>query len=255
MGTIEAVAKAKYELIENLPDDGIAIINADDRFLSEWLGKIRQKAITYGIDSKADYRVTEIEYTSSGVAKFDISGTRFRINLPGKHNLYNAAAAIVAANKMGCDNKDLVEVLANLKPYKLRSEVFESNGATFINDCYNANPSSMKAAIDTLSEFPSKGRKIAVLADMLELGEREIAFHKEIGEYLSLKRADALFAYGKLGEIYIENFDGKFKMHFTDKKQLTSELKDYMRPGDIVLVKGSRGMALEEVSEAFRGNS
>jgi UDP-N-acetylmuramyl pentapeptide synthase len=221
--------------------------------MSTWIKRINQRVITYSIDSKADYRIESIEFASNGGTSFSILGYRYKINLPGRHNLYNAAAAIATAESIGCKTNEIAKALVSLKPYKLRSEVFENAGVIFINDCYNANPSSVKSAIDTLVEYPANGRKIAVLADMLELGENEKLYHREMGEYLSLRRIDALFAYGKLGELYIESFGGNFKMHFTDKKQLTSELKDYIRPGDVVLVKGSRGMALEEIGESFRG--
>jgi UDP-N-acetylmuramoyl-tripeptide--D-alanyl-D-alanine ligase len=255
MKTVEAVARAKYELIENLPENGVVILNTDDNIFSSWRDNIRQKIVTYGIDGKADFRAESINYTNDGINSFIVRGIEYRINLPGKHNIYNALAAIAAAGNLGCDLKALIEPLANLRPYRLRSEVFQSNGITIINDCYNANPVSMRLAIDTLAEYPGRGRKIAVLADMLELGVQEKNYHRQVGEYLSARRVDALFAFGKLSELYIENFIGNFKMHFTDKKSLIDELQNYLRPGDVVLVKGSRGMALEEIGDNLRGNN
>jgi UDP-N-acetylmuramoyl-tripeptide--D-alanyl-D-alanine ligase len=255
MGTLEAVAAAKHELIESLPEEATVIINIDDKILAGWRKNIRQKTITYGIDNKADFHAESLTYYDNGGCSFEAAGYKYMMSLPGKHNIYNALAAIAAAISDGCDPRLLAEPLANFQPYHLRSEVFQNGGVTIINDCYNANPASMKMAISTLAEFPGSGRKIAVLADMLELGSDEKEYHRQIGECLTLNRIDALFAFGRLGEYYIEKFNGDFKMHFTDKKILLDELQRYLQPGDVVLIKGSRGMALEEISESLRGGN
>ena len=254
MGTMEAVANAKFELVRRMPGDGTIILNIDDNILATWLGKAARRVVTFGIDSSADFRARSIMHAEGGASRFRIHDIEYRIQLPGKHNIYNALAAIAAASASGCEMKDLVGPLANLRPNNLRSEVFVNGGVTVINDCYNANPVSMRMAIDTLWEYEAAGRKIAVLADMLELGDKTRDYHREIGEYLSLRRIDALFAFGKLSQLYVEHFNGAFKMHFTDKKSLAAELSGYLRPDDVILVKGSRGMALEQISESFRGN-
>jgi UDP-N-acetylmuramoyl-tripeptide--D-alanyl-D-alanine ligase len=255
MGTLEAVAAAKYELVESLPDDATVILNIDDRILAGWRKNIRQKLITYGIDNQSDFQAKSVIFYQDGSCSFEVAGHKYKLSLPGKHNIYNALAAIAAAINDGCDPKALAEPLETFRPYHLRSEVFQSGGVTVINDCYNANPASMKMAIGALAEFPGKGRKIAVLADMLELGVNEKEFHRQIGECLTNNRISALFAFGQLGEKYIENFSGEFKMHFTNKSSLLDELRQYLQPGDVVLVKGSRGMALEDISDKLRGNS
>jgi UDP-N-acetylmuramoyl-tripeptide--D-alanyl-D-alanine ligase len=110
----------------------------------------------------------------------------------------------------------------------------------------------VKAAIDVLSDFQSKGRMVAVLGDMLELGDSEQDYHVKIGEYLQTKKIDALFTVGDLAVNYLKKFKGEFKGHFPDKTKLTSALKDYLRPGDTVLIKGSRRIALEDVSEMMK---
>jgi UDP-N-acetylmuramoyl-tripeptide--D-alanyl-D-alanine ligase len=139
--------------------------------------------------------------------------------------------------------------LHQLKPYHLRSEIFQIRGITIINDCYNANPVSMKSAIETLMSYPGGGRKIAVLADMLELGRDEIAFHIEIGGLLDKAGVDALFAFGKLAKYYLDNYRAGYKEYFNDKRELSSALQKYVKPDDVVLIKGSRAMALEEITD------
>lgn len=255
MKTLEAVAEAKFELVESLPADGVLVLNADDKYLAGWPKSITQKVILYSLENEADFRVESIESFSGGAGSFKLKGVTYKINLPGKHNVYNAAAAIATASYFGCDLQSLVEPIANIKACHLRSEVFESSGVTFINDCYNANPVSMRSVIDMLAGYPAKGRKIAVFGDMLELGDNEKDFHVEIGEYLNSKNIDALFVFGSLGLFYLEGFKGNSKAHFTEKSKLAESLKNFIRADDVVLVKGSRAMALEDISEMFKGKS
>jgi UDP-N-acetylmuramoyl-tripeptide--D-alanyl-D-alanine ligase len=255
MGTIDAIASAKHELIEKLPDNGTAVINADDSRLSSWISDIKQKVITYSIENDADFRVIDISANADGTSSFKINGSEFNINLPGRHNIYNAACAIAASSAFGIDATELVEILPKIKPYNLRSEMLSVNGINIINDCYNANPESMKAAIDILANSPSSSRLIAVLGDMLELGEMEIEYHEIIGQYLQSKKIDALFAAGELAANYLNKFNGSFKEHFEDKEHLAEALIGYLKPGDTVLIKGSRGIAMEEITEKLMENS
>ena len=253
MGTIENVAKAKYELVQSLPQDGVVVLNADDKILSSWIGKIRQRVITYGIEYEANIKVGSYQATDDGRSTFEIDGHHFAINFPGVHNAYNAACAIAASSALNIDMATLIEPLKNMKPVSLRSDVFKAGGVTFINDCYNANPVSMRAAIDVLASFPKSGRRIAVLGDMLELGKDEVRYHQETGEYLNKLKIDALFAFGPLANHYLDKFNGAYKKHYDNKSKLAANLKDYIKPGDVVLIKGSRGIALEDISKMFKG--
>jgi len=253
MGTIEAIAKAKFELVQKLPADGTAVLNADDGIMSGWRNYLKQKVITYSLKNKSDFKVQKYRLLPDGRSRFSLNDIEYTINMPGKHNIYNAAAAIAAASIAGINPASLIKPLAAMKPYYLRSEIFISNGITVINDCYNANPYSMKSAIDTLTDMRGGGRLVAVLGDMLELGEKRVNYHVEIGEYLQQNNINALFATGKLAEHFLEKFKGDFKKHFHDKQQLMVELRKFLKPDDIVLIKGSRLIALEEVSENLRG--
>lgn len=252
MKTIEAIAAAKHELMENLAVDGLAIINSDDPILRTWIGREQRKIVTYAIDSAADYRAERIRQSEQG-NEFYVAGVKFAISHIGRHNIYNALAAIACADQFGCGLESSANALAKLQPGNLRSDVFRNHGITIIDDCYNANPVSMKLAIDTLASYPAKGKKIAVLADMLELGEHEIEFHQDIGRHLNRTGIDALFAYGKLAKNYLSDFHGSVSAHYDEKEMLISDLLNYMKKGDVVLVKGSRGMALEQISKRLRG--
>ncbi len=255
MKSIKDIAKAKFELVESLPHDGVVVLNADDKYLAGWRNLITQKVIKYSLENEADFRVESVESSSGGASLFKLKGVKYKINLPGIHNIYNAVAAIATASYFGCDLHRLVEPIANVKAYHLRSEVFESSGVIFINDCYNANPVSMRLAVDTLVNYPARGRKIVVFGDMLELGDDEKDFHVEVGEYLNFKNIDVLFAFGNLARYYLEGFKGGLGKHFREKVKLAESLKSFLRAGDVVLVKGSRAMALEEISEMFKEKS
>jgi UDP-N-acetylmuramoyl-tripeptide--D-alanyl-D-alanine ligase len=253
MGSVEAIARAKFELVERLPDDGTVILNYDDDILKSWLKNISQQVITYGFSSGSDFLISDFSSEGEGNSIFKVNGISYRLGFPGRHNVHNAAAAIASAVCIGCRQEELIEPLGRLKPYRLRSEIFRAEGIVFINDCYNANPVSMKQALDVLADYKSTGRKIAVLGDMLELGDREEAYHVEVGEYASQKKVDILLSYGNLAENYLADFKGAFKKHFDNKKALAEYLKQNLKTGDVVLIKGSRGMALEDISQVFRG--
>ena len=248
MGTIDAIAKAKYELIEGLPDDGVAIINADDKILSSWIKDIKQRVITYGINEQADYQASQIMINNDGTSSFVVSGNLFTLNFPGSHNVYNATAAIAVSSIFDIESASLVPVVRNLKPYNLRSEIINIDGITVINDCYNANPESMKAAIDVLSDFPAFGKRVAILGDMLELGTDEVKYHEAIGEYLQLKKIDSLYAVGNLAANYLAKFNGHLKDFYNDKDTMFDALKNKLQRGDVVLIKGSRKIALETIT-------
>jgi len=252
MGSIDAIAKEKYELVKRMPPKGTVILNIDDNFFSEWIKQMPQNTITYGIEKDADYKVREFSIITGNKSSFKLNGVKYKINYPGKHNIYNAAAAVAAAVHLGCSPESLIEPLSKLKAYHLRSEIFESNGVVFIDDCYNANPVSMVNAIDALADYPSWGRKVAVLGDMFELGDNKEDFHVEIGWYLNLRKIDALFVYGELSKYYLSKYQTGVKEHFNNKTELIHSLKQYLKAADIVLVKGSRGMALEEITRSFR---
>jgi UDP-N-acetylmuramoyl-tripeptide--D-alanyl-D-alanine ligase len=194
-------------------------------------------------------------------------GSYFQINLEnsphfylpvlGHHNVINALAAIVVGKYMGVSDADLIKGLRSIEMTSMRIErVPAANKVMILNDAYNASPTSMKAAIRLLEEMKGYTRKIVVLGDMLELGEDERAYHQEIGNELQPQHIDFIYTYGSLA-LYIAEaartrFSAKQVQWFTDKAEMIRQLRDKVSEGDLVLVKGSRGMKLEEVVNALK---
>ncbi len=254
----ENIAKAKSELIEALPHNGLAILNGDDALVRKMGNCTRARKVFYGIDgSNLDYRAVMIEMTDFGSrfkAVFENGSLDIALPVPGRHNILNAIAAVAAAIELGISEVSIQKGLAEPDLSGKRLNIIEKNGYRIIDDTYNASPSSVKAAIEVLHSSQSGERKIAVLADMLELGPSAAQIHYEIGSYAALKEIDHLFAFGVLAEKYVEGMNDFVKDHgefFSDKQALIEKLKAYIRPGDFILVKGSRGMKMEEVVYAL----
>jgi len=252
MGTVDNVARAKYELVANMPEDTTIIINSDDRYLSTWPEKSSHRFVSYGIDNEADIKALNISYENNQ-SHFEISGVKFVTEYPGSYNILNALAAIAAGLEAGCDLKAMADRLRLLKPSQMRSEIVSIAGTVFIIDCYNANPESMQKAIDALAEYQSNGERFAVLGDMYELGKLSQSYHQQIGEYLNLKGVDNLLSVGSEARSYNDKFKGEINQHYSDKTKLSEELKTQIKPGDIVLVKGSRGMSMEDIIKSIKG--
>jgi UDP-N-acetylmuramoyl-tripeptide--D-alanyl-D-alanine ligase len=253
MGSLENIARAKFELLENMDENGIIILNADDPYLLERAEKEEKKVYTFGLERKADFMAEKIMQDGNGFFSFSVnSSTPIKLKLLGKHNLYNALAAFSTGSILGVEKEKIKEALENYTPFELRMELVEIDGIKIINDAYNANPFSMEKALQTLRGIKTGGRKIAVLGDMLELGEKSLEFHKKIGEEVKECNIDFLFTFGELSRAIalgaLENgIDKKNVFSFQDKKRLIENLLEMMKPGDLILFKGSRKMGLEEI--------
>ena len=248
LGSFEAIAKAKGEIFEGLAADGIAVINADDVFAPLWETMAGEhKTITFGLKNKAD--VTAAYELQADVSQLDIStslgSVKVHLPTPGMHNVLNALAATAAAMAMGVALKAIAAGLENYAGVKGRLQHLKGlNGALVIDDSYNANPMSMKVAIDVLMAKP--GEKLLVLGDMGELGEKEAELHAEIGRYAKASGVDALFTLGTLSR-EITNAFGAGAKHYQSPQALIADLVAQMKPGCAVLVKGSRFMAMERI--------
>lgn len=253
LGDIRGVAKAKAELLDCLPSDGAAIINADCDVLMEQTVRSRARVMTFGIEKDAEVRATSIRPRTDGVS-FSVDGEEFELKLPGRHNVYNALAAIAACDCLGLPRGEAGRRLAEVAAVPMRQEVIRLKRLTLINDAYNANPGSMRAALENLADIARAGRKVAVLADMLELGEIGPQRHRELGEQAG-RMAELVVAIGELAAYINEGARsvGAASAHFRSNKEAVPFILKSIRPGDTVLVKGSRGMRLEEVVEAIKG--
>ena len=256
LGSRENILKAKMEIIEGMNDDGVIIANNDDLYLKTIKDKVKQKVITYGIKNKSDYMAYDVVMTDTDTTfkiKDEEKIYKVKINLPGEHLVYNALAAWAVGKVNNVKNEEIIKGIENFEMSKLRMDIKEKNNVKIINDTYNANPESMKAALQTLSKM-NGNRKIAVLADMLELGEMSKNIHFELGKTISDLKIDNIFTYGEeakeIAKGAIDAGCSNVKI-FGDKEELIKELKQFLKPDDIVLIKGSRGMKMDEVVNAY----
>ncbi len=208
--------------------------------------KIPQRVIRFGLNGTSDIKPEKLEFDSGQMPHFEIDGIAFAPKLPGIHNVYNVLAAVGAARAMGIGLSACAEAINSFRPEGMRSEVLQKGGVTLLVDCYNANPASMRKALETLARMNSGGKRIAVLGDMLELGEASLEFHSEIGRTARSLGIDLVFGFGPLSRNIVDTF-GDGSLHFDTKEELTKKLIETIKTGDIVLFKGSRGMVLEEV--------
>ena len=255
LGSREGIHKAKLEILDGLKQDGLLIINNDDDMLSSWYDKQenKDKIITFGIDCDSDIRATDIKIGERG-SSFKIDEGEFEVPIAGGHYIYHALLGIVVGRKLNISDDKIVEGIKNIELTKGRMEMIKcSDDIVVINDCYNANYDSMKAAIDYLGKVENR-RKIAVLGDMLELGEFSETLHKKIGEEVSMNSIDVLITIGKLGKLINEVAGGThlIKYHFDNNEEAIKKIKSIMESKDIILVKASNAMKFIEIVEAIR---
>ena len=257
---ISGVARAKGELFISLPPDGVALINADDQEVNQLPVANGVRKVLFGISSDAAVRADKIS-AKNGTVEFDLSIAgavqRVVLPLPGRHNVSNALGAAAAATVLGVGIQEIAAGLAAFKPCPGRMELLELPGdIVILEDSYNANPLSVRAALDALHDLGSLGRRIAVLADMLELGSSAPELHHQIGT-IAAERTDLLFTYGVLAkEIARGAMDAGLpaeKVFAADSHdELTARLLELLQAGDRILVKGSRSMRMEKVTAALR---
>ncbi len=251
--SMEKIAQAKFELLDNLPPDKTVVLNIDDPFIQEKIKRERHKVISYGIRNKADFQANEVLITGNGHIDFKLNKKlAVRLNLLGYHNVYNALAAIAVANLFKIEPEKAIESLNNYQPAKFRMETIKVGGINLINDSYNANPTSMQSALESLMQIKSEGKKVAVLGDMLELGEQSQAFHQEVGEKAAILGVDLLITVGELAKEIAQAAQkaglAKEKVYnFSDNNSAVQFLLEKLIPGDWVLIKGSRKMKMEEI--------
>jgi len=256
---ISNVLSAKMELVQFLPARGKVVLNIDDVHLRSQFKRIRQKIVTFGTNRQADVRASDVAASTSGGKErlsFTVHAGRdreeFELYCLGRYNVYNALAAISVAKEFGISLSQMADLLREFKFPKLRMEKLKYGRVTIINDAYNANPTSVKAALsEFISSFPFR-RKIVVLGDMLELGRTSRKFHQEIGKVVATSPIYSLIAIGEDAR-FIAQAAREWGMEksnvflFKNKKFASRKLKELLGPRDAVLIKGSRKMGLEEI--------
>jgi len=252
LGTLADVARAKGEIFEGLADDGIALVNADDPQAGLWRQLAdKRRVLTFGVDTEADVRAAvRLRSFASEVTLTTAQGrVEFELPVPGRHNVGNAAAAAAAALAAGVSLGTVAEALSRYAGLKGRLQRRSGlGGALIIDDTYNANPDSMRAALDVLAGLP--GRRLFVMGDMGEVGAAAGQFHDEIGGYAKSQGIDRLFAIGDLAQAAVHNF-GSGAGHFRRIEDLVAAVRGELAGDVTVLVKGSRFMRMERVVEAI----
>lgn len=261
LGSRENILKAKMEICDGMTPGGVLIVNGDDDLLSRAMVARDLRKVTFGIDDRfAQVTAQNIESSTEG-EKFllcDKQNGEFLVFIPavGRHNIYNALAAYTLATRQGLDPARAAAALANYQTTGMRQHLVEKNGMLVIEDCYNANPDSMRAGLEALASLAQKrgGKRVAVLGDMLELGEISETAHLEAGAAAAENGVTLLVTYGKWGEYIAQGAKAAgvpAVYHCTDKQQAAQLLAQHCAAGDTLLFKASRGMKFEEIFEAF----
>jgi UDP-N-acetylmuramoyl-tripeptide--D-alanyl-D-alanine ligase len=253
MGSLEGVARAKAELLEGLYDGATAVVPSDEPLLEPWL-RASLKVVTFGPGGDVAFEGSSLRggKVPDAVPQSHVivaGGERIELELPfdQAHNLLNTLAAVAAVRAIGVTPSGHVDVRFS----GLRGErVLLGMGATIINDCYNANPLSMRAALDDLAAHETAGRRLAVLGDMLELGPAEDEHHRDIGAYAAAAGVDVLVTVGPRAARMLDRYDGE-GYAVADASEAAAMAGELIAAGDVVLVKGSRGVGLEIVAETL----
>ena len=258
--SIAGIARAKYELVQSLPAGGIAVLNADDPYVSQFGRDFHGKVITFGLHQPADVVARRIEALRPVGSAFDVvcNGERARATLPllGEHSIYNALAAVAVALQYGVSLPQAAQSLASLAPGDKRGQVLEFAGATVINDCYNSNPKALDSMVRSLADMPAQ-RRIVIAGEMLELGPGGEAMHRDCGRLMGNYGVDFVLGVRGLAKYLVEGAAAaKVSGEFVATPEEAGEwLRRNARPGDLVLLKASRGVRLERALDTWMGGT
>lgn len=256
LGTRENILKAKMEICAGLPDGAPLVLNADNDLLPTAQVPARLRAVWFGIEKDADVRAENIVTGAQGTSFtiVDRENGSFPVSIPtaGLHTVYDALSAYAAATRLGLDPARCAAALSNYQTTGMRQHIVEKGGVTVIEDCYNASPDSMKAAISVLKALPN-GRKIALLGDMLELGDASEEGHRHTGEWVAEAGINVLIAYGPRSGAMAEaaKAQGVTTVHCQNEQEVLQCLRQFVQPGDALLAKASHAMKLEELLQDY----
>lgn len=255
LGSLEGVAEEEGDLPAALPEGGVAILNADDRFFPTLRSRTRSRVVTFGLESDADFRATDVVFHVAGCS-FRVQGKPATVPLLGTHNVYNAVSVAALASVLGIGLEESLGALAELRPPQRRMERKRFGDVEVIDDCYNANPASVRAAVRALEGLRIGRRRVLVLGKMHELGEGSKELHREIGRAVGQSRVDLFVAVGAEGEaLLVGAVEGGLSparmLRLPTAEEAVSAIPDLVKPGDLVLVKGSRAEGLERIVDAL----
>ena len=257
LGDLMGVRRENATIISGLNPNGLLVVNGDDKQLLESVAAYPGKRITFGFNDTNDLFANDVHCDANGV-RFFLNNSRREVFVPmlGRHTASNALAAIAVARRMGVSEELMFQTLAEAKGPEMRLQAHHLGTVTMINDAYNANPNSMKAALETIAALPTQGRRVAVLGDMRELGESAERYHREIGGEVAKLKFDILICIGEHASLIAEAAEAAQMpvgaiCKFPDAPAAAPVVPDWIREGDLVLLKGSRGIHLETVAQAI----
>lgn len=256
-GSLDNTSKAKLEIAQGLPkSNGLLLINGDDKRLVGTCAKMGQKALRFGTSSRCAILAEDIQVDRMGRTLFIVKGFRYKLSMPGRHFMYSALPAIFLAIQSGIEEKVIAKALFEIKPDSLRGKIIKRSGVRFIVDCYNANPSSMKSSISLLNDVAETGKTCAIVGDMLELGSYAKQLHRQLGKYLAQNDIAKLIVVGDFAEYVAESAikSGLKKTQVFTVKTAVDAIpyaRRILKKGDTVLLKGSRGIQLENILKNF----
>lgn len=246
LGSIDGVADEETSLLDFLRAGGFAVVNDDPRIRAR-LRLPPTKAVTFGFGAEADVRPERVERESGGM-RFRLRGVDFRLGLLGEWNVQNALAAVAVALHEGVSLEECARRLADFRGPKMRMERMELGGVTILNDAYNSNPESASRAVREFARLEARGRRIAVMGDMKELGAASQEYHRALGRLLAESGVDVVVGVGPECRALLEEVGAAAETRaFARVEELRAVLGELVRPGDAVLLKGSRSVGLEQV--------
>ncbi|HUS06471.1 MAG TPA: UDP-N-acetylmuramoyl-tripeptide--D-alanyl-D-alanine ligase [Bryobacteraceae bacterium] len=251
--SIDGIAAAKRELIEALPEDGTAVLNADDERVRTFAHAFSGESLTFGLSAEADIRAEEVVLRETGV-RFRVGETQFESPLAGRHGIRNILAGIAVAHVFGVPFDTMSEVARTLSPGKMRGERLIHKGIKIFNDCYNSNPDAAKGMIDVLGDTPAR-RHIAVLGEMLELGRWSETLHRDVGRYVAESGTTVLVGIRGAARFMVDAAmaagPDTAAYFFENPTEAGIFLRSLAQAGDAILFKGSRGTRVEMALERF----
>jgi UDP-N-acetylmuramoyl-tripeptide--D-alanyl-D-alanine ligase len=259
-GDVAGVAQEEGWLAELLPADGKLFLNGDGEWTEKIVARTKAKIVRIGFGEKNDWRAKKIRLDKNGVT-FQVGSPQekfsgeYRVNLLGRHQAANALFAIAVGAELGLEIAQIKRGLAECQPPKMRMQFWEANGVRVLDDAYNANADSMRAALETLCDLPLQGRRVAVLGDMGELGAHSEASHAEIGKRAAELKIGQLFAVGTMAGVVAKAArDGGLTrvIEFENVEAAMKAVKNFLKPGDVVLLKASRASRLERIAEILK---
>jgi UDP-N-acetylmuramoyl-tripeptide--D-alanyl-D-alanine ligase len=261
-GDLNGVAREELAIGETLPPSGKLFIHAEEQWIRYARSRTHAKVIGISENAGGDWRATHLRPDKTGLtfvaesSQNEFNG-EYRVNLLGRHQAFNALIAIALGAELGLDRSQIQRGLLECQPARMRLQLWEVNGVRVLDDAYNANADSMLIALRTLLDLPCKGRRLAVLGDMAELGTHSEAAHEEVGRCAAELGVGQLFAVGKMAPVMARGArDAGLArvLEFADVEAAAIAVKQFVRDGDVLLLKASRATRLERVADSLRGN-